>query len=55
MVGTIDGKRLIRRHVEGPLDKAESLGIQLAEVLLSKGAKEILEEVYKRSGPNIRI
>jgi hydroxymethylbilane synthase len=55
MVGTIDGKRLIRHHVEGPIEKAESLGIQLAEVLLSKGAKEILEEVYKRSGPNIRI
>ena len=55
MVGTIDGKRLIRHHVEGPIEKAESLGIELAEILFGKGAKEILEEVYKRSGPNIRI
>ena len=55
MVGTIDGKRLIRHHVEGTVEEAESLGIKLAEVLLSKGAKEILEEVYKRSGPNIGI
>lgn len=49
MVGMIDGKRLIRHHVEGPVEEAESLGIKLAEILLSKGAKEILEEVYKKS------
>jgi len=51
LVGTIDGKRLIRHHVEGPIKQAESLGIELAEVLLMRGAKEILEEVYQRSGP----
>ena len=55
LVGTIDGKRLIRHHVEGPIEKAESLGVELAAILLGKGAKEILDEVYKRSGPAIRI
>jgi len=55
LVGTIDGKRLVRHHLEGPIEKAESLGIELAEVLLSKGAKEILDEVYQRSSPTIRI
>jgi hydroxymethylbilane synthase len=55
MVGTVDGKRLIRNHVEGPMDKAEGLGIELADVLLSKGAREILQEVYQRSGPTIGI
>ena len=49
LVGTIDGKRLIRHHVEGSADKAESLGIDLAEILLSRGAKEILDEVYQRT------
>jgi hydroxymethylbilane synthase len=48
LVGTVDGKRLIRGHLEGPLEKAESLGIQLAESLLETGAREILDEVYKR-------
>jgi len=48
MVGTIDGKRLIRHHMEGPIEEAESLGIELAKVLLSKGAEEILKEVYKK-------
>ncbi|OGQ11520.1 MAG: hydroxymethylbilane synthase, partial [Deltaproteobacteria bacterium RBG_19FT_COMBO_46_12] len=49
LVGTIDGKRLIRHHIVGPLEKAESLGIELAEILFEKGAKEILDEVYQRS------
>jgi hydroxymethylbilane synthase len=53
MVGTIDGKRLIRHRVEGPIEEAESLGIELAETLLDKGAEEILEEIYQRSGPTL--
>jgi hydroxymethylbilane synthase len=53
LVGTIDGKRLIRDHVEGSVGEAESLGIKLAEILLDQGAKGILEEVYKKSGPTI--
>jgi len=55
LVGTIDGKRLIRHHMEGPAEKAESLGTELAEILLGKGAKEILDEVYQRSAPTISI
>ena len=55
LVGSIDGKRLIRHQVEGPVENAESLGIELAEILLAKGAKEILDEVYQRSGPVISI
>jgi hydroxymethylbilane synthase len=55
LVGTIDGKRLIRHHREGPIDQAESLGIELAEVLLSQGAKEVLDEVYRKTGPPVEI
>jgi hydroxymethylbilane synthase len=55
LVGAIDGKRLIRHYVEGSIENAESLGIELAEILLGKGAKEILDEVYRRSGPVISI
>ena len=39
LVGTIDGKRLIRHRVEGPVEKAESLGIELAEILLNQGSQ----------------
>lgn len=55
LVGTIDGKRLIRHHIVGPIERAESLGIELAEILFEKGAKEILDEVYQKSGPAIKI
>jgi hydroxymethylbilane synthase len=47
MVGTIDGKKLIRHHIEGEIEEAESLAIQLAERLLNQGAGAILEEIYK--------
>jgi hydroxymethylbilane synthase len=55
LVGTIDGKRLIRHHLKGTIDQAESLGIELAEILLSKGAKEILDEVYRKSARVVSI
>ena len=55
MVGTIDGKGLIKHHLEGPIEEAESLGTRLAEILLAQGAKEILEEVYRTTGPAISI
>jgi hydroxymethylbilane synthase len=53
LVGTIDGKRLIRHHLEGPVDQAESIGTELGEILLSKGAREILDEIYQRSIPTV--
>jgi len=55
LVGTIDGKRLIRHHREGSIDGAEFLGIELADLLLSQGAKEVLDEVYQKTGPLVEI
>jgi hydroxymethylbilane synthase len=55
MVGTVDGKKLIKHHLEGTTDQAESIGTELAEILLKKGAREILEEVYQESFPTIAI
>jgi len=55
LVGTVDGRRLVRHHLEGSLEKAESLGTELAEILLGKGGREILEEVYQRASPRILI
>jgi hydroxymethylbilane synthase len=53
LVGTTDGKRVVIHRLEGSPDQAEPLGTELAEILLRKGAKEILEEVYQRSSPTI--
>ena len=46
LVGSLDGKTLIKESIDGRPEEAESLGTALAENLLSKGAGEILAEVY---------
>ncbi|HSQ77253.1 MAG TPA: hydroxymethylbilane synthase [Nitrospirota bacterium] len=46
LVGSVDGKRIIKDAIEGDPDKAEKLGVTLAEKLLSQGADVILREVY---------
>jgi hydroxymethylbilane synthase len=51
LVGSISGDRIIKGHIEENPEKAESLGITLAEDILSRGALEILNEVYGRSIP----
>ncbi len=49
MVGSLDGKRIVRGSISGAQDKAEELGISLAKELMSMGAKEILDEIRKSS------
>lgn len=50
LVGSVDGKRIIRERIEGPEEEAEKLGVQLATVILEKGGREILREVYEAEG-----
>jgi len=45
MVGSLDGKRVVRDRAEGDPDEAEGLGKALARQLLSKGADRILREI----------
>ena len=47
LVGSVDGKEIIRKEITGHVDKAHELGESLAQALLEAGAKEILSEVYK--------
>jgi len=49
LVGSITGDMIIRGHIEGSPDLAESFGITLAEDILSRGAKELLEKIYRVS------
>lgn len=42
VVGSPDGKELIRAEIEGDASEAEDLGTELAQDLLAEGAKEIL-------------
>jgi hydroxymethylbilane synthase len=49
LVGDIEGKTIIKGSVKGPSVDYEKLGISLAHDLLARGAKKILDEVYKRN------
>lgn len=49
LVGSVSGRKIIKSFIEGRPEDAETLGIRLAEGLLSKGAREILAEVYGSS------
>ena len=42
-----DGKNLVEGSVSGSAENAEQMGIELADDLLSQGAREVLAEVYK--------
>ncbi len=50
MVGRPDGSEIIRGSVAGSVADPEALGATLAEQLLSRGAKGILDEVYRMTG-----
>lgn len=47
MVGRPDGSEIIRGSARGSISDPEALGIGLAEELLARGAKAILDEVYR--------
>jgi len=51
LVASIDGKRIIKDSITGQIDRAEAIGIELAERLLSMGAWDILKEVYETAPP----
>lgn len=45
-VGDLDGRKLVKGGIEGETGKVQELGMALAENLLSRGADEILRELY---------
>ena len=47
MVASLDGKKLIRDIKKGSATSAEDIGIDLANELKSRGAGEILDEIFK--------
>lgn len=45
IVGSLDGKKIVRGKIHGDPETSEVLGSNLAEILLASGAKEILDEI----------
>ncbi|TLY19545.1 MAG: hydroxymethylbilane synthase [Nitrospirae bacterium] len=49
LIAGVDGRRLVRDLLHGPMGDAHRLGVQLAERLLAHGGDEILKEIYGRA------
>jgi len=47
IVGSPDGKRMLKAEITGPATDARELGAELAQQLLDQGAGEILNSVYR--------
>ncbi len=45
IIGSLDGKRIVRGTRTGPVADAEKTGVELAEELMRLGGREILEEI----------
>ncbi len=48
LLGSLDGRELIKDEVRGTSEDAEVMGTLLAEKILSKGGQAILAEVYRK-------
>ncbi len=49
LVASVDGTRVIRDRIEGPVEQATQLGTSLAERILEAGGKPILDQIYGRA------
>jgi hydroxymethylbilane synthase len=45
LIGSLDGTRIVRGQKTGPVADAEHIGVNLAQELLQRGGKELLEEI----------
>jgi hydroxymethylbilane synthase len=45
LIGSLDGRRIVRGHIDGSPSESEALGVQLAKQLLERGGREILAEI----------
>jgi hydroxymethylbilane synthase len=45
VVGSVDGKKIVRGSINGAPNESEKIGVALAQELLNKGADEILREI----------
>lgn len=47
LVGSIDGQRILRAEIRGPVSDAETLGVKVAGALLAQGADKLLAEIQQ--------
>jgi hydroxymethylbilane synthase len=52
LVAEIDGSRIFKSDLSGAMDSCESIGVELAEELLSRGADKILAKLQMMESAN---
>ena len=52
LVADVDGSRIFKSEMSGAVDRSESIGISLAEELISRGADKILEKLTSGESDN---
>jgi hydroxymethylbilane synthase len=52
LIGRPDGTEILRGMRSGGAADPEAIGVALAEELLARGGKRILDEVYRQTGPS---
>ncbi len=52
LVADIDGKIILKKTLSGPVEQSESIGVKLADSLISMGAKKILENIKAGTNEN---
>ena len=50
LIGSLDGRRIVRGNIDGSPTESEALGVQLAKQLLERGGREILAEIRTVQG-----
>lgn len=49
LVASLDGTQILRDRIEGPAEEAAPLGVSLADRLLDRGGRHILDHIYGRA------
>jgi hydroxymethylbilane synthase len=49
LVGSLDGKTVIKESLTGDISDPEKIGLKLANILMEKGAKKILDEIRREN------
>ena len=52
LLGSLDGRIMIREEIEGCCEEAETMGVRLADKILSQGGRAILRMVYESCPDN---
>ena len=49
LIGLVDGSKILSKTLSSPVEKSENLGVELANLMIKDGAKELLKEAQENA------